>query len=151
MNPSFAVLVPALRRCVVWSFLGASLVAGEARPEQTPQKSISGTAAARQILRETQVYDPAIRQRAEAEAARKIATGAVQMDAVVVTEDKHHNPAFTGYMNRQRQLHLAAKPSLAGGAEIKGPGPASVGVMPYVDLIPYGPPVARWNLIKMPW
>lgn len=149
MNLSLAVLMSGLRRGVVCAGLGACLLAGEASPAQAKPKPTGGTAAARQILRETSVYNPAVRKQAEAEAAREVAEGAVQMDAIVVARDPHENPAFTGYASRQRQLRLAAKPSLAGGAGTKGP--ASVGVMPYGDLIPYGTPVARWNLIKLRW
>lgn len=107
----------------------------------------SGTTATKQILRETFAYDPAVRKKAEA--LKKVAEGAMQMDAVVVTEDKHSNPSFNSYVARQRQLIVAKKPSLARGAEI--PGLPGVGVTPYVEPIPFGTPIARWSLIKLPW
>lgn len=100
-------------------------------------------------MRRAYPYNPKVREKAEADTAKKVAEGAVQMDAVIIAEDKNRNPSFENFVARQRQLKAAKKPSLERGAEIpKLPG---VGVTPYVDALPFGPPTARWSLIKLPF
>lgn len=126
------------------------LIASETPPPNAPAAAPkSGTAAAREVLRQAFVYDPAVRKEAEAEAAAKESESAVRMEAFVVTDDPHRNPSFNAYVARQRRREETKKPSVSDGAAIHGR--IDVGVMTYKDPIPFGTPIPRWSLIKMPW
>lgn len=132
----------------IFSGIGITLHAAELPPTTSQPKLSSGTAEAKEALRRAYTYDPKVRQKAEADTARVLANGALQMETVVVNDDSNKNPSFTSYMERQRQLKAATKPSVADGASFKG-SRSEVGIRPYVDAIPFGTPTARWSLIKL--
>jgi hypothetical protein len=132
----------------IFSGIVITLHAAGPPPPASPPKLPSGTVAAKEALRRAYNYDPNVRQKAEADAARVLANGALQMETVVVNDDSKRNPSFNSFMERQRQLKAAAKPSVADGASFKG-SRAEVGIRPYINSIPFGTPTARWSLIKI--
>lgn len=131
------MLHPGLQRAgirlALWSCLSTALVmAMPAAEERAPASSTTGRgrAAAREVLRSTHRYDPAVRQRyleqQEAEA------GVIRLPELVVNESKTELQ-FTRYMDRKRRLETANRPTLATGGDIDAvPG---LSVKPHVDIL----------------
>jgi hypothetical protein len=106
----------------------------------------NGQAAARKVLRETFRYDPSIRQKALED---ETSAGVVKLAPVVVTQSRS-NSVFNRYVERQRELAEADKPSVADGAKMSS-SRADIGLVPYRDLIPFGPLLPRWTIINIRW
>ncbi|HEX2101165.1 MAG TPA: hypothetical protein VHF69_10900 [Candidatus Synoicihabitans sp.] len=122
-----------------------ALTAQDAAPAGVESAS-GGRAAAREILRQTHRYDPLIRQRWLEDVAAE--EGVVKMEAFVLNESKAQ-VMFDRYVEKRRKAEAANKAGLVNGFEIaRIPG---LGVKPYQDLLPSGPPIARWTLFSVPW
>jgi hypothetical protein len=116
------------------------------REKVSSGSSTSARAAASHLLRTEHTYDPSVRERALQEAEAE--AGVVQMDAVVLTETGRER-LLSRYLEAQRHARAAQRPSLAQGFSL--PGVPAVGVKPYNDILSFGPPLPRVNLLEVKW
>ncbi len=100
----------------------------------------------REVIQRDHAYDPTIRERALAEVEAR--GDVVKMDPFEVTEFKDEN-RLARDLRARRETAAQAKPSVANGVTV--PGLSGAGVIPYKDVMPFGPPVPRWTLLQIPW
>lgn len=121
-------------------------IAAASPPAEVASKPSSMQSVVRQVVRQDHAYDPTVRERALAEEA--VGGSVVQMEPFEVTELKDHDRLDRG-LREQRARDAKTRPGLANGVTV--PGLPGVGITPYEDVIPFGPPMPRWSLVKIPW
>lgn len=120
--------------------------AADTTSREPPASDSSIRQETRHMLRDTFQYDPSIRRQAliESESGEDV----VQLEPFIVEERKRDRLLMRHLKEEERKAE-ASKPGVASGVTV--PGVPQLGVTRYEDVIPFGPSIPRWNILKIDW